>query len=484
VAPTTTTTVPGSGGLTLQDTGLTKVRVALTNQAAWVEVELVGTHIDMSHVVSTTGSLQITSLGTDEIHASGAGTAIVDLILRIEPGSATSLEMCKNYLGPATVSVRRRTDGDEVVGSIDNTGTDPTVPPGSCTNFVSASMPRADLIGPIRWPARRDPRPLVLANYYPWYDPATLAGPFTDPPTGPADTSNPVQVAQAVDLARSAAIDGFVVEYEATPAHEAKIDAVFAAADARPGFKMALMVDFAILEVRPLGLTAAGLDAALDEVASHAGRPSQLKIGSQPVAFVYGAARVDPSSWSAALGRLHSRTGINLFVVSDDRLLPAAGRYDYGTHSAATVDQLHTWAMGRLRTLQQQPSLYDQPLPLWVAPVSPGYDDRALGRPSPVYVPRNGGLRYEQAWDAALESLPDWILITSWNEWFEGTSIEPGRANGDLALRQTAELAAAWKGVAPTTPDTTPSSPPATGSGPTPTTSWLPLPPFVRRIGS
>ena len=30
---------------------------------------------------------------------------------------------------------------------------------------------------------------------------------------------------------------------------------------------------------------------------------------------------------------------------------------------------------------------------------------------------------------------PDWVLITSWNEWFEGTSVEPSVEYGDLALQ-------------------------------------------------
>jgi hypothetical protein len=52
------------------------------------------------------------------------------------------------------------------------------------------------------------------------------------------------------------------------------------------------------------------------------------------------------------------------------------------------------------------------------------------------------GERYLASWEAALAAQPDWIMITSWNEWFEGTSVEPSIGHGDLALRQTAEQAA------------------------------------------
>ncbi len=438
LAPTTTTTAAGPGtDLTLRDTGMTRVRVELSSQAAWVAVELVGTQIEASRVVASSGSLQITSLGGQQIAGHGQGTATVDLVLRVPPGASTALTMCKNYLGPASVNVRRLTDGDVVIASLHNTSTSWAVAPGSCEGAASATLARADLIGPVRWPARRDPRPLVLANYYPWYDAGNLGGPFLDAPTGPADTSNPEQVGEAVDLALASGIDGFIVEYEATAAHESKIDHVFDAADARPGFKTALMLDFAILQYRLGGLTDAVLNLALGELASHASRPSQLKVGGQPVVFIYSGGLVDGALWSAALSRLATLTGVQPFVVTDNPILPSPGRHDYGTHGQTTPAQLAEWAMDRLLTLQERPGLYGVAGPLWVAPVTPGYDDRALGRPQSLFVPRDGGLRYEQSWDAALASLPDWIIVTSWNEYHEQTHVMPGSTTGNQALAQT-----------------------------------------------
>ena len=436
-ATTTTTTSPPATGLTLKDTGYTRVRVVLDNEAAWVDVTLLGTTIEASRVVATTGELWISALGGNRVAAWGRGTAVVDLVLQIAPSAQPSLAMCKNYLGPATATVHRLTDGDTVVASLTNRGTSTSVLPGSCENPASAAVSRSALIGPVRWPARRDPRPLVLANYYPWYDAEALAKPFADDPTGPADTSDPTQVREAVDLALASGVDGFVVEYEATAAHEPKIDLAFAAADARPGFQMALMLDFAILHARPLGISPEGLDRALDEVASHAARPSQLEVGGQPVVFLYEANRVDPAAWSDALARLHERTGLRPFIVADQGALGSPGRYDYGTNHLGTTAQLAAWADGRVQDYQLGPGLGGGSGPLWVAPVSPGYDDRGTGRLFTTYVPRNGGLRYEQSWDAALRSLPDWVLVTSWNEYYENTHIMPGASTGRLALDQT-----------------------------------------------
>jgi len=71
---------------------------------------------------------------------------------------------------------------------------------------------------------------------------------------------------------------------------------------------------------------------------------------------------------------------------------------------------------------------------------------RVLKPGGALYVDRGpAGERYQATWDAALASDPDWILVTSWNEWYEGTAVEPSVRFGDLALRQTADNAAAWK---------------------------------------
>ena len=56
--------------------------------------------------------------------------------------------------------------------------------------------------------------------------------------------------------------------------------------------------------------------------------------------------------------------------------------------------------------------------------VGPGYDGRRAGEP-PVGRPRLHGTTYDMLWSAALAASPDVVSITSFNEWGEGTQIEP-----------------------------------------------------------
>jgi hypothetical protein len=79
--------------------------------------------------------------------------------------------------------------------------------------------------------------------------------------------------------------------------------------------------------------------------------------------------------------------------------------------------------------------------------VLPGYDDtRVPGRKGTYIVPRNNGATYRSSWSGALASNPDWITITSFNEWFEGSMIEPSVQYGNLYLNITQQFAKQWHG--------------------------------------
>ena len=68
----------------------------------------------------------------------------------------------------------------------------------------------------------------------------------------------------------------------------------------------------------------------------------------------------------------------------------------------------------------------------------PGYDDTHIaGRPGTFVVERGFGGYYWTTFTGAIASRPDWIVITSFNEWLEGTQIEPSESYGDQFLNLT-----------------------------------------------
>ena len=85
---------------------------------------------------------------------------------------------------------------------------------------------------------------------------------------------------------------------------------------------------------------------------------------------------------------------------------------------------------------------------LWVATVMPGYNDLYIqGRPGRFAHDRRNGAYYRETWQAAIDSAPDLVVITSFNEWLEGTQIEPSASYGNLYLDLTSELSATFKGA-------------------------------------
>jgi hypothetical protein len=108
------------------------------------------------------------------------------------------------------------------------------------------------------------------------------------------------------------------------------------------------------------------------------------------------------------------------------------------------------WAT-RVRAMGQQ---LGQPK-LWLATISPGWDDLRSGCIPDVRVPntkhrldRADGAVYQANFTAALESQPDWLLVGSFNEWVEGTYIEPSVQYGDQYMRLTKGFVEEFKGVA------------------------------------
>jgi hypothetical protein len=61
--------------------------------------------------------------------------------------------------------------------------------------------------------------------------------------------------------------------------------------------------------------------------------------------------------------------------------------------------------------------------------VAPGFDNHNAVATGLLFVDRAGGARYDAMWQAAISAGAEWISVTSYNEWHEGTQIEPAAAS-------------------------------------------------------
>ena len=132
--------------------------------------------------------------------------------------------------------------------------------------------------------------------------------------------------------------------------------------------------------------------------------------------FVYRPGDFPAAAWAALRLRL---SGVRLFAQTGLVGFAKAGGFDGVYTYDVLVDASRTFR--RLCTEAHRAGLVCLPS------VGPGYDARRATGDQRVK-PRNDGRTYDAMWTAALRSGADTVTITSYNEWLEGTQIEPARA--------------------------------------------------------
>ncbi len=132
--------------------------------------------------------------------------------------------------------------------------------------------------------------------------------------------------------------------------------------------------------------------------------------------YVYDSTSSPDEEWKAALAGL---TGYRVFAHTS---LPGKALRG-GFQGLYTYDVLvyDGSSFGRMCASARRLGLLCAPS------VGPGFDaSRATG--DPRVRDRNDGRWYDHMWQAAVRASPDVVTITSYNEWHEGTQIEPARA--------------------------------------------------------
>lgn len=462
---------PGTAQAEAPPVSAAHLRLELTTTADWATVRLEGLSFPATRTLDADPQDRVTPAGdawtvvdedgdgsrlvVDTIAAELSGRAAFTIALDQGLGGTTTIELHDDRRGPGPLL--QLTTGD-AVGALQ----------------VERTLTRAELLGTeeLELP-HADSRRLVLAAYYPWFKrEGNPTDRMAEEPQQPRSAWDLDDVRSHVAQARGAGIDGFVVSWSGAEDDGHQLDLVLQAG-AEQGSPTSIYLETAEAKGLLGRVNEATVARWLDEALARGSHPAFLRgADGVPIVFVYAMEALPAASWeqlaaaSAARGRPVHLVG-DADPATHGRVM--AGWHRYG--ASGTGEQL----AGLWRTMAHRlrgPHLLDptQPNRLVVATVSPGYDDTRLrGDRNPV-VPRDGGARYSATWAAARIADPDVVLVTSWNEWFEGTSVEPGTVNGDLALRQTAEQAAAWKagsqGPAPTT-----TAAPTSTTSPAPTTT-------------
>lgn len=303
--------------------------------------------------------------------------------------------------------------------------------------------------------AKFDPHRPVLAFYYSWYNTNSWCScTMSDLPQKKYNSSDDATVKQQITQAVGAGITGFINSWwgkdDPTDKNFARLlkqsTLVKTPKDFR--FVSTLYIESDAPKLNNKEKMIQGLKYALDHYSQDRhffrwyGKPvlffwNPLGNGRTMADWAYIRSKVDPQNktvWSV------EGVDVGLLKVFDGLHLFSAGYWGLQNGNMKAVDQ-------GFRDKISDYNRKNHTSKIWAAGVTPGFDDtRVPGRQNTVVVQRNNGKTYQVSWDAAVASKPEWVTITSFNEWFEGSMIEPSKSYGDKYLKITGQYATRWHG--------------------------------------
>jgi len=290
-------------------------------------------------------------------------------------------------------------------------------------------------------PNKIDPNRPLLAFYYMWYHQSDWClCRMSDLPTIQYNSADDSTIDRQLSWAANAGITGFISSWwgqgDQTDTNFAKLLAHSDTLEKKTGYHFSSTIYFESDSPHLQGESAivSGLRYVLSQYSNDA---HFLQWHGKPIIFIW-----DPlgngrtlSMWASVLQQvdpkhqlLWSAEGVSMSLldVFDGIHLFSAGYWGLLNGDMAAVDQGF-----RNEINAYNASHHTQKI--WAAGVMPGYDDTRIRGNKGFIVPRKNGATYHTSWDAALASSPDWITITSFNEWFEGSMIEPSVTYNDSA---------------------------------------------------
>ena len=178
-------------------------------------------------------------------------------------------------------------------------------------------------------------------------------------------------------------------------------------------------------------------------------RKGFFKQDKLPVMFVYETWRLTPEEWNYVVEDLEKEGHYFVLVgdVTDPKYLgPFSSLYEWPNYDgvAKEGDSYHNHVLQNLgKTIGKRKDVVPS------ASVWPGFNDTGVWGwgDGPRILDRKDGDFYQTTWNAALNNNPRWLAVATFNDWNEGTQIEPSRENGYEYLRQTSEYIGRFKGM-------------------------------------
>lgn len=301
---------------------------------------------------------------------------------------------------------------------------------------------------------------VVIADYMMWYDPWSFDGTKTfDIPLAGGYNSDEFGVIQRqVAQAREACLDGFSAHwYGMSDSRTTRNFGMLLDASVGTGLRHAIVMQTNILPEASEELIAKSIRYIIE---NWAGKETYLKLGGKPVIIFTDMPRPWGNDQAAYQGWLRIRNAVDpdhKTIWMAEGFYPTFNplfdglyvyRVDHKDFPQAWLKQSR-WAAG-LRQVEQTTKT-----PLYFADtIAPGFDDTRshnapgdLRDPSPAFArDRRNGAYYTETFAATAYTGGDFMIVKSFNEWIEGTAIEPGTQYGNLYMNLTCQFAKQYRG--------------------------------------
>lgn len=276
------------------------------------------------------------------------------------------------------------------------------------------------------------------------------------PLIGPYDSRDPRVIKYHITISRNAGIDAFAIDWYGPGSFEdSSIDLYLSIAE-EMGFKIAIEYEPQIRIERGWGTRSDKIAQVINDLryilSKYAKHPAYLKVNGKPVIFYYGTSLLTVREWDYVFQKLreegyeavHIAEGINPLLLTH-----FTGIYEW---IPLWIESARITSWDRLREiskiLREYASLY--PGKVFLAGVWPGFNDEGVngwGYGTRRYLggERFGGTLYENQWRVILEEKPHAVMITTFNDWNEGTEIEPSLEYGFKFMEITRKYAYQYK---------------------------------------
>jgi hypothetical protein len=309
------------------------------------------------------------------------------------------------------------------------------------------------LEGDFGFPRSQLPR-IILAFYYPWYYLGSWESPVLgDWPLTPYSSDSISTISHHVRLAKQAGIDGFISSWWGPNDYTDQNLQKLLEASGDMDFTVSIYFETLTGEpshARPEAEILSWMRYFLETY----GQDSRvLHLEGKPVIFVWAAGAAPLDLWRRVFDTLRAERLDAIYIANtlDPSYLDVFdGLHDYGSVFNTDLENVFQQVSTAARTygwLEDDPQLR-----IWAATAQPGYDDTRIPSRDGAVIDRANGATYARTFEASINSDPDWILITSFNEWWEHTHIEPSQNFGHLYLELTAKYADVYKGFKPRAP--------------------------------